>query len=59
MGWRTGGTSTPLLKILPVDWGYTIPFGLLHAPDPAPPVAKFLRAVAKAVKARKGCKPGG
>ncbi len=25
----------PLLKILPVDWG-TIPFGLLHAPDPAP-----------------------
>ena len=42
----------PLLKILPVDWGYTIPFGLLHAPDPAPPVAKFLQAVAKAVKAR-------
>ena len=42
----------PLLKILPVDWGYTIPFGLLHAPDPSPTVAKFLRAVAKAVKAR-------
>ena len=44
----------PLLKILPVDWGYTIPFGLLHAPNPAPPVAKFLQAVAKAVKAREG-----
>lgn len=42
----------PLLKILPVDWGYTIPFGLLHAPDPSPTVAKFLRAVSKAVKAR-------
>ena len=33
---------------------FSIPFGLLHAPDPAPPVAKFLRAVAKAVKAREG-----
>ena len=39
----------PLLKILPVDWGYTIPYGLLHAPDPSPVVEKFLRAVEKAV----------
>lgn len=35
----------PLLKILPVDWGYTIPFGLLHAPHPSPTVARFLQAV--------------
>ena len=35
----------PLLKILPVDWGYTIPFGLLHAPHPFPTVARFLQAV--------------
>lgn len=35
----------PLLKILPVDWDYTIPFGLLHAPHPAPTVAQFLQAV--------------
>lgn len=41
----------PLLKILPVDWGYTIPFGLLHSPTPSPTVAQFLRAVEKAVKA--------
>ena len=40
----------PLLKILPVDWGYTIPFGLLHAPEPSPTVERFLRAVEKAVK---------
>lgn len=33
----------PLLKILPVDWGYTIPFGLLHAPEPSPTVERFLR----------------
>ena len=38
----------PLLKILPVDWGYTIPFGLLHAPEPAPLVASFLETVQKA-----------
>ena len=39
----------PLLKILPVDWGYTIPFGLLHSPEPSPQVARFLQAVQKAV----------
>ena len=40
----------PLLKILPVDWGYTIPFGLLHSPNPSFAVAEFLRAVEKAIK---------
>lgn len=40
----------PLLKILPVDWGYTIPFGLLHSPNPSLAVAEFLRAVEQAVK---------
>ncbi len=37
----------PLLKILPVDWNYTIPFGLLHSPAPSPTVEQFLRAVEK------------
>lgn len=41
----------PLLKILPVDWGYAIPFGLLHSPEPSPVVRQFLQAVAKATKA--------
>lgn len=35
----------PLLKILPVDWNYTIPFGLLHSPQPSPMVKMFLKAV--------------
>ena len=35
----------PLLKIIPVDWNYTIPFGLLHSPHPAPTVKRFLNAV--------------
>ena len=37
----------PLLKILPVDWGYTIPFGLLHSPEPSQMVSRFLKAVEK------------
>lgn len=37
----------PLLKILPMDWGYTIPFGLLHSPEPSPMVSRFLKAVEK------------
>ncbi len=40
----------PLLKILPVDWGYTIPFGLLHSLNPSPAVKQFLRAVEKTAK---------
>lgn len=40
----------PLLKILPVDWGYTIPYGLLHSPNPSPVVKNFLYAVEKAIK---------
>ena len=35
----------PLLKVLPVDWSYTIPFGLLHAPNASPVVRRFLEAV--------------
>ncbi len=40
----------PLLKVLPVDWGYAIPFGLLHSPNPSPRVERFLRAVEKATR---------
>ena len=35
----------PLLKTIPVDWGYTIPFGLLHSPDPSGTVQRFLDAI--------------
>lgn len=35
----------PLLKILPVDWSYTIPFGFLHAPEPSETVQRFLDAM--------------
>lgn len=37
----------PLLKILPVEWSYAIPFGLLHSPKPSLTVKQFLNAVEK------------
>lgn len=35
----------PLLKIIPVRWGYAVPFGILHAPQPSGTVQRFLDAV--------------
>ena len=35
----------PLLKTIPVDWDYTIPFGLLHSPSPSGTIQRFLDAV--------------
>lgn len=35
----------PLLKILPVDWEYDMPFGLLHSKTPDEKVRNFLEAL--------------
>lgn len=35
----------PFLDLVPVDWDYTMPFGILHAPIPSPAVRRFLQAV--------------
>ena len=35
----------PLLKVIPVEWEYSIPYGLLHSHHPTEPVKKFLSAV--------------
>ena len=34
----------PLLKLLPVNWDYSIPYGILHSPTPSPTVQRFLDA---------------
>ena len=34
----------PLLKIIPVEWNYSIPYGILHSPEPTPTVQRFLDA---------------
>lgn len=41
----------PLLKVIPVEWDYSIPYGLLHSPTPSETVKRFLRAAAKAIHA--------
>ena len=39
----------PLLKVIPVDWDHSIPYGILHSPEPSPTVQRFLDA-AKSVR---------
>lgn len=40
----------PLLKVLPVEWDYSIPYGLLHSPQPSDSVKRFLLAVQSVTK---------
>ena len=40
-GWAT---VHPLLKVIPVEWNYSIPYGILHSPEPTPTVQRFLDA---------------
>ena len=42
----------PLLKILPVEWNHSIPFGLLHSPTPSPTVKKLIHTVAQVMSAQ-------
>ena len=35
----------PMLKILPVDWNYTIPFGILYSLHPSSQVLSFIKLV--------------
>ncbi len=39
----------PLMRIIPVEWDYTIPYGFLHSPNPSPQVEAFLKAVIKII----------
>lgn len=37
----------PLMRMIPVEWDYAIPFGILHATEPSAAVSRFLNAVQK------------
>lgn len=37
----------PLLKVIPVEWQYSIPYGLLHSPHPSKVVKEFLKTSKK------------
>lgn len=34
----------PLLKVIPIEWDHSIPYGILHSPEPTPTVQRFLDA---------------
>ncbi len=42
----------PLLKTLPVEWDYTLPFGLMFSPNPSAQVLDFLKTVKKITNAK-------
>lgn len=35
----------PLLKIVPVEWEYQIPFGIMYSPTPTKQVEAFIKTV--------------
>lgn len=39
----------PLLRVLPVDWPYAMPYGILHNPQPDAVTARFLQAAEQVV----------
>ncbi len=39
----------PLLKVIPVEWKYTIPYGVLYSPEPSKLVRRFLEGIKKAI----------
>ena len=47
LGWAN---VHPLLKVIPVEWEHSIPYGILHAPDPTPNVQHFLELAKTASK---------
>ena len=35
----------PLIRIIPVDWDYTMPFGILHSKTPSDKVKRLIKAI--------------
>ena len=42
----------PLRKIIPVEWKYTIPYGILYSTEPSELVKRFLKAIKKQYKTK-------
>lgn len=45
----------PLMKLIPVDWNYGMPFGLLYSEEPDSKVQKLLDAI-RQIKEKHGTK---
>ena len=44
----------PLLKVIPVEWNHSIPYGLLYSPSPSETVKRFLSAIQTVLHQRTG-----
>lgn len=40
----------PLIRIIPEDWNYTMPFGILHSKEPSDKVKRLIKAINKVKK---------
>lgn len=40
----------PMLKVIPVEWKYTIPYGILYSTEPTALVRRFLKGIQKAME---------
>lgn len=49
----------PLLKMIPVQWEHSIPYGLLHSPTPSGTVKRFLAAAKAAAASGMDLEPSG
>ena len=47
IGFEKWANVHPLLRMVPIEWNHTMPFGILHSCKPSPVVGEFLEAVAK------------
>lgn len=47
IGFQRWSNIHPLLRMVPIEWEYTSPFGILHSNKPSPVVKEFLEAVSK------------
>lgn len=47
IGFKKWENVHPLLRIVPIEWGHTVPFGILHSPTPSEAVSEFLEIVSK------------
>ena len=40
-------STHPFIKVIPVEWNYTIPFGILYSPNPSERVKQFIEVISQ------------
>ena len=46
---RSWNCVHPMLKVIPVEWDHSIPFGVLYSNEPSHTVERFLQAVKEVI----------